>query len=150
MEKIQMIQLIQYYWRRQIKQYPRQMQQMQQHQSWKREMLQDHLRLRLPWKKQSMKIQSPKVVVAGSVEMFADSADQIVSGNNSAMFTDIIAQMVGDSDLATSVIPTKDYTLSAITVDAAAGILYGLGLMIVLPVIMMILGIVIWASRRKK
>lgn len=53
------------------------------------------------------------------------------------MFTDIIAQMVGDSDLATSVIPTKDYTLSAITVDAAAGILYGLGLMIVLPVIMM-------------
>lgn len=69
--------------------------------------------------------------------------------NNSAMFTDIIAQMVGDSDLATSVIPTKDYTLSAITVDAAAGILYGLGLMIVLPVIMMILGIVIWASRRK-
>lgn len=51
-----------------------------------------------------------KVVVAGSVEMFADSADQIVSGNNSAMFTDIIAQMVGDSDLATSVIPTKDYT----------------------------------------
>ena len=41
--------------------------------------------------------------------------------------------MVGDSDLATSVIPTKDYTLSAITVDAAAGILYGLGLMIVLP-----------------
>ena len=53
--------------------------------------------------------------------MFADSADQIVSGNNSAMFTDIIAQMVGDSDLATSVIPTKDYTLSAITVDAAAG-----------------------------
>ena len=91
-----------------------------------------------------------KVVVAGSVEMFADSADQIVSGNNSAMFTDIIAQMVGDSDLATSVIPTKDYTLSAITVDAAAGVLYGLGLMIVLPVIMMILGIVIWASRRKK
>ena len=91
-----------------------------------------------------------KVVVAGSVEMFADRADQIVSGNNSAMFTDIIAQMVGDSDLATSVIPTKDYTLSAITVDAAAGILYGLGLMIVLPVIMMILGIVIWASRRKK
>ena len=48
-----------------------------------------------------------KVVVAGSVEMFADSADQIVSGNNSAMFTDIIAQMVGDSDLATSVIAQK-------------------------------------------
>lgn len=113
-------------------------------------MLQDHLRLRLPWKKKIDEDTVAKVVVAGSVEMFADSADQIVSGNNSAMFTDIIAQMVGDSDLATSVIPTKDYTLSAITVDAAAGILYGLGLMIVLPVIMMILGIVIWASRRKK
>lgn len=65
-------------------------------------------------------------MVAGSVEMFADSADQIVSGNNSAMFTDIIAQMVGDSDLATSVIPTKDYTLSAITVMRRQGSCTGL------------------------
>ena len=40
--------------------------------------------------------------------------------------------------------------LLPILLMAAAGILYGLGLMIVLPVIMMILGIVIWASRRKK
>ena len=91
-----------------------------------------------------------KVIVAGSVEMFSDAADQIVSGNNSSMFTDIISEMVGESDLATSVIATKDYTLSAITVDAAAGMMYGLCIMIVIPFLLIILGIVIWAARRKK
>lgn len=91
-----------------------------------------------------------KVIVIGSVEMFSDGADQIVSGNNSSMFTDIISEMVGESDLATSVIATKDYTLSAITVDAAAGIMYGLCIMIVIPLILIVLGIVIWAARRKK
>ena len=91
-----------------------------------------------------------KVVVTGSTEMFTDSADEVVSGNNSTMFTDMISELAGDSDLATSVIPTKEYTLGAVTVDAAAAILYGLGLMIVIPLILMILGIVIWAARRKK
>ncbi len=91
-----------------------------------------------------------KVIVVGSVEMFSDAADQIVSGNNSSMFTDIISEMVGESDLATSVIATKDYTLSAITVDAAAGTMYGLCIMIVIPFLLIVVGIVIWAARRKK
>lgn len=91
-----------------------------------------------------------KVIVAGSVEMFSDAADQIVSGNNSSMFTDIISEMVGESELSTSVIATKDYTLSTITVDAAAGTMYGLCIMIVIPFLLIVFGIVIWAARRKK
>ena len=91
-----------------------------------------------------------KVVVVGSVQMFTDSADEVVSGNNSSMFTDIISQLVDNSELATSVIAAKEYTLSAVTVDAAAAITYGLLFMIVLPVAFLLAGIVIWARRRKR
>lgn len=93
---------------------------------------------------------SAKVVVVGAVQMFTDSADEVVSGNNSSMFTDIISQLVNHSDLATSVIAAKEYTLSAVTVDAAAAITYGLLFMIVLPVVLLLAGIVIWARRRKR
>ena len=91
-----------------------------------------------------------KVVVVGSVQMFTDSADEVVSGNNSSMFTDIISQLVDNSELATSVIAAKEYTLSAVTVDAAAAITYGLLFMIALPVVFLLAGIVIWARRRKR
>lgn len=94
--------------------------------------------------------ETAKVVVTGSADMFSDEADEIVSGCNSSMFTDILSEMVGDSNLAISVIPTKDYTLSAITVNAAAGIMYGLCIMILLPLILIVSGAVIWALRRKK
>ena len=82
--------------------------------------------------------------------MFTDGADEVVSKNNSKLFTDTITELTGDSDLATSVIPTKEYTLGAITVDAAAGIMFGLCIMIVLPLGMIVAGIVIWSMRRKK
>ena len=91
-----------------------------------------------------------KVVVFGSTEMFTDGADEVVSKNNSKLFTDTITELTGDSDSATSVIPTKEYTLGAITVDAAAGIMFGLCIMIVLPLGMIVTGIVIWSMRRKK
>lgn len=91
-----------------------------------------------------------RMIVTGSVEMFTDSANQIVSGNNSSMFTDMIAAVTDDSSLATSVIPVKEYTLSTITVSAAAGLLLGFGFMIIIPVVLLIFGIVIWAMRRKK
>ena len=91
-----------------------------------------------------------KVVVFGSTEMFTDGADEVVSKNNSKLFTDTITELTEDSDSATSVIPTKEYTLGAITVDAAAGIMFGLCIMIVLPLGMIVTGIVIWSMRRKK
>lgn len=94
--------------------------------------------------------ENAKVVVFGSTEMFTDGADEVVSKNNSKLFTDTITELTGDSDLATSVIPTKEYTLGAITVDAAAGIMFGLCIMIVLPLGMIVAGIVIWSMRRKK
>lgn len=91
-----------------------------------------------------------RLIVTGSTELFTDGADQVVSGNNSAMFTDLLGNMAQESELSLSVIPVKEYTLSTVTVTAAAGILLGLGFMILLPVLLLILGIVIWAMRRKR
>lgn len=91
-----------------------------------------------------------RLVVTGSVQMFTDNADKIVSGNNSTMFTDIIAAVTDTQELSLSVIPVKEYTLSAVTVPAATGLLLGVSIMIIIPVLMLAAGIVIWAVRRKK
>lgn len=90
------------------------------------------------------------MLVSGSMSMYTDEADQIVSGNNSAMFTNMISEITDDSDLVFSVIPVKEYSLSTITVATGAAIMLGLGLMIFVPVILLVIGIVIWAARRKR
>lgn len=89
------------------------------------------------------------LLVTGSIELFTDGADQIVSGNNSTMFTEMIGALTEESDLSLSVIPSKAYTLSTITVTAAAAVMFGMGIMLLIPVILLILGIIIWATRRK-
>lgn len=89
-------------------------------------------------------------MVSGSVQMFTDEADQVVSGNNSAMFTDMISTATNAEELSLSVIPVKEYTLSSITVSAATAVLIGVSIMILVPILMIITGIVIWAARRKK
>lgn len=90
------------------------------------------------------------LVATGSVQLFTDNADQVVSGNNSAMFTDMISAVTDTEELSLSVIPVKEYTLSSITVPAAKGLLIGVSIMILVPILMLISGIVIWAARRKK
>lgn len=91
-----------------------------------------------------------QIAVLGSSLFLTDQCDQVVSGNNSSMFTGIVTKMVGDTDLKTSVIPEKEYTLSNLTVSTMAAVALGLGCAIFVPIILIVLGIVIWAVRRKK
>ena len=91
-----------------------------------------------------------QLVVAGADMLFTDDADQIVAGNNAAMFTDIISTMLGDTNLSTSVIASKSYTLSNLTVSAGTGILVGTTMMVVAPILLLVVGIGIWAMRRRK
>ena len=55
------------------------------------------------------------IVVFGTPYVVDDSYDNAVSGNNADMFKDVITSMTGNVELASSVIPVKDYTLSNIT-----------------------------------
>ena len=76
--------------------------------------------------------------------------DNAVSGNNADMFKDVITSMTGNVELASSVIPVKDYTLSNITINTLQAVVTGLIIMIAVPILLIIIGIVVWAMRRKK
>ncbi|MGN0394315.1 MAG: Gldg family protein [Coprococcus sp.] len=91
-----------------------------------------------------------QIVVMGACMYFTDNADQIVAGNNVVMFKDMLAAMIGDTDISTSVIASKPYTLSNLTVSAGAGLLFGITLMVIVPLLLLISGIIIWVIRRKK
>ena len=58
--------------------------------------------------------------------------------------------MTGNVELASSVIPVKDYTLSNITINTLQAVITGLIIMIAVPILLIIIGIVVWAMRRKK
>ena len=58
--------------------------------------------------------------------------------------------MTGNVELASSVIPVKDYTLSNITINTLQAVVTGLIIMVAVPILLIIIGIVVWAMRRKK
>ena len=90
------------------------------------------------------------IVVFGTPYVVDDSYDNAVSGNNADMFKDVITSMTGNVELASSVIPVKEYTLSNITINTLQAVLTGLIIMIAVPILLIIIGIVVWAMRRKK
>ena len=90
------------------------------------------------------------IVVFGTPYVVDDSYDNAVSGNNADMFKDVITSMTGNVELASSVIPVKDYTLSNITINTLQAVITGLIIMIAVPILLIIIGIDVWAMRRKK
>ena len=91
-----------------------------------------------------------ELIIYSCTGIFADNADQMVSGNNSNLFAGAIAGLVDDAEESTTVIPVKAYDSSTLTVSAAvmlAGAALGI---IVIPILLLAAGIVIWARRRKR
>ena len=62
----------------------------------------------------------------------------------------IVTNLTGGEDDNTSVIPVKDYKMSTITITSISTIIGGLAASIFIPVVLIIIGVVIWAVRRKK
>ena len=85
----------------------------------------------------------------GSAYTFSDDANTRVSGNHGNLLTSMMSQLIGDVSLTTSVIPAKSMSLSNITVAALPAFLFGLVTGILIPVILLVIGIVIWMRRRK-
>ena len=90
-----------------------------------------------------------QLVVFGSSYIFSDDASQLTS-NNTTLFDDVTTKLVGETKLAASVIPEKEYTLGNLTVSAVYTILLGLLLTIIIPIVLIVCGIVIFVVRRKK
>ena len=90
-----------------------------------------------------------QIVVFGSPYIFSDDASQLTS-NNATLFDDVTTKLIGETKLAASVIPEKEYTLGKLTVSAIYTILLGLLFAIIIPIILIVCGIVIFVVRRKK
>lgn len=90
-----------------------------------------------------------QLVVFGSPYIFSDDASQLTS-NNATLFDDVTTKLIGETKLAASVIPEKEYTLGNLTVSAIYTILWGLLFTIVVPIVLIVCGIVIFVVRRKK
>ena len=90
-----------------------------------------------------------QLVVFASPYVFSDEASQMTT-NNASLFSDVIGNMITDTQSAGSVIPEKEYTLSNLTVNALHAALLGLLVTIILPILLLAGGIVIFMVRRKK
>lgn len=94
-----------------------------------------------------------ELCVLGSVMMCTDSANQIVSGHNATLFNGIVNALVTTDDENSDnavVIAAKDYTVSNLTVSANAMLVYGILWGIFMPIVLIIIGIIVWARRRKR
>lgn len=92
-----------------------------------------------------------KLIVLGSAYMLEDSANSIVSGRNAKFFGKMLGELVATEENAPAiVIPAKDYSVSAVTVSQRTIVLYGLLWGIIMPLLSILLGVVVWARRRKK
>lgn len=90
-----------------------------------------------------------QLVVFASPYLFGDEASQLTS-NNAMLFDDVTGKLIGETKLASTVIPEKEYTLGKVTVSAVYSILLGLIFTIVVPITLIVCGIVIFVIRRKK
>lgn len=94
-----------------------------------------------------------ELCVLGSAMMCTDSANQIVSGHNATLFNGIVNALVTTDDENSDnavVIAAKDYTVSNLTVSAKAMLVYGILWGIFMPIVLIIIGIIVWARRRKR
>lgn len=91
-----------------------------------------------------------QVVVLGSAMMLTDDTNSAVSGNHATLFTDIISQMVTETELSSSVIPVKGMNLSNLTVSTLTGLAFAVGLIVIVPLALLGYGISVWYIRRRK
>ena len=90
-----------------------------------------------------------QLAVFGSTEMLTDTADSYVAGRNSQVFASLISNMVESPDTDIVVIDSKPYSIDYLTISQGCIFWYGLIWGIVLPILSIIVGIIIWARRKR-
>lgn len=90
-----------------------------------------------------------EVTVVSSPYVFTSDMDAMVSGNNMALFSNITGTFQSEESDAVS-IPVKSYTLGNLTVNQSTAVMCSVLLVIVIPVVLVSVGIIIWAKRRKR
>ncbi|MCR5650554.1 MAG: Gldg family protein [Lachnospiraceae bacterium] len=89
-----------------------------------------------------------KIALFSSAMAFTDDVYRVVGDANVTLVTDAAKDM---SPVVTGpLIPVKSYGTEYITISAAYVILYGLIFIILVPLLILVVSIVLWARRRKK
>nr|MDE7283336.1 hypothetical protein [Lachnospiraceae bacterium] len=89
-----------------------------------------------------------KVVFAASENMFGEEADSIVPGNNVKLFCSILSSLVEHKSSVS--IPVKYYDASALIFTTRDIVVVGAVSILLIPICCLVIGFVIWFSRRKR
>ena len=86
----------------------------------------------------------------GSVLTFSDGADQMVSGSNSTLFSNVVRACVEDEDGAEAIsVPVKSISQESLTIPSMTAIVLNLVCVVLIPLALLITGFVIWLVRRR-
>ena len=88
------------------------------------------------------------IALISSAGALTDEAYTVVGNTNISMVTDAIGSMSGN--IETPYIPIKSMSTEYLTVSVAFVVLYSLVFTVLVPLVIIVLGIVLWARRRKK
>ncbi len=83
-----------------------------------------------------------------SENVIADSANQVVSGGNFELITNMVGQMT-DHEKSIS-IPVKEYMSANLTIPKTVFFFGGAVVMFLIPLVVLVVGFVIWFGRKKK
>jgi ABC-2 type transport system permease protein len=86
--------------------------------------------------------------IFGSYTMFNDNVDQVVSDTNMQVFKNIVSTFNTDEDAQTVVVDSKSYSTDYLVFTAGAIIWYGVVWGFILPVLLILIGIIVFARRR--
>ena len=79
-----------------------------------------------------------------------DSIDEQVSGNHSDFFSTAVATLTSTDGEEAISIPVKDYSNETLTVTDRNALIIALFFTVAVPIILIVLGIVIWVRRRRR
>ena len=93
-------------------------------------------------------ILTSQLYLFASEALFTQSADQMVSGTNSLLFSNTIQSLI-DGGEASVTIPVKAYAENGVMVSQGMVLLWGGLVVVIVPLTLSITGLLIWLKRRK-
>lgn len=89
--------------------------------------------------------------IFGSVLMFSDGADQMVSGSNASFFSALVSACVeGEGGSNAISVPAKSVNQTQLTVPTMTAVTVNLICIAVIPLVLLIAGFVTWLVRRRR
>lgn len=89
-----------------------------------------------------------EIIVYSSDMLFTETSNQYTMDNNLTLFTNAVSTMGGKTESIS--IPVKSYQTERVTVPMASSIRLAILFMGIIPVGLLVIGIVVWARRKKR